>query len=99
MLYAIIATDWPDSSAQRAETRTRHLEYIRPLIEAGRIVIAGPHPALDTEETTPAGMTGSLIIGEFESLSDARHWASHDPYVLEGVFAHIDVKPLIQVVP
>lgn len=99
MLYAIIATDKPHSNSARAATRPRHLEYIRPLVNAGRVIIAGPHPALDTAEPTPAGMTGSLIVAEFESIDEARAWAQSDPYMLEGVFADVLVKPFIQVLP
>ena len=99
MLYAIIAADRPNSVEARKSVRPRHMEYIRPLVEAGRIVLAGPHPAVDIAEPTVEGMTGSLIVAEFESLDAAREWAAHDPYLTDGVFADVQIKPFIQVVP
>lgn len=99
MLYTIIATDVPESGSMRARTRTRHLEYLQPLVNQGRVLLAGPHPAIDCPEPTPAGMTGSLIVAEFESLEDAEAWAANDPYSLEGVFESVVVKPLIRVIP
>lgn len=99
MLYAIIATDVPDSGPKRAVTRPRHMAYIKPLIDEGRVILAGPHPAQDAPEPTPAGMTGSLIVAEFESLEDAQAWADRDPYRLEGVFADVKVKPFLKVAP
>lgn len=99
MLYAIIARDIPDSAELRARTRPRHLAYIKPLADAGRVIIAGPHPAIDSEEASPEGIAGSLIIAEFASLDDARSWADADPYSTEGVFDSVEVKPFIQVLP
>lgn len=99
MLYTIIATDVPDSGPKRATTRPRHLEYLRPLMEQGRILLAGPHPAIDSPEPGPAGMTGSLIVAEFDSLEDAKAWAARDPYSTEGVFESVIVKPLVKVWP
>lgn len=99
MLYAIMATDIPNSAEARAATRPRHLEYIRSLIDAGRVLLAGPHPAIDSPEPGPAGMTGSLIVAEFDSLDEARNWASNDPYALEGVFDTVDIKPFLKVHP
>lgn len=99
MLYAIIARDVPNSMALRPTVRPRHLEYLQPLIDQGRVVFAGPHPALDSPEPGPAGFTGSLIIAEFESLERARLWSAKDPYVLEGVFGEVEIKPVVQVAP
>jgi len=99
MYYAILANDSPDSSAKRAATRARHLEYVGVLVDAGRILLAGPHPAIDSPDPGPAGMSGSLIVAEFESLEAARCWAEQDPYSLEGVFETVDVKPFLKVVP
>lgn len=99
MLYAIIGTDDPDSAAMRAATRPRHLQYIRPLVDAGRVILAGPHPAIDSPEPGPAGMTGSLIVAEFDSLTEAESWARNDPYSTEGVFGKVTVKPFIRIYP
>ncbi len=93
-----MATDKPDSQPIRSATRPAHLLYVEPLAAEGRVVIAGPHPAIDVDDLTP-GVTGSLIIAEFESLKEARSWAEGDPYYLEGVFARVEVKPLIPVIP
>jgi uncharacterized protein len=99
MLYMIYAEDIPDSAQRRAAARPAHLARIRPLVDAGRIVAAGPLPAIDSPDPGPAGMSGSLIVGEFESLAAARAWIEADPYVTEGVFARVTVKPFKQVLP
>ena len=99
MLYAIIGTDVADSAAARAAARPRHLERVQALVQQGRLVIAGPFPAIDAADPGPHGMTGSLIVAEFPDLSSARAWAAADPYATDGVFAHIDVKPFKQVLP
>jgi hypothetical protein len=99
MLYAIIGEDVPGSQQKRAAARPPHLARIQELVDAGRIVLAGPFPAIDSPDPGPAGMTGSLIVGEFESLEAARAWIDADPYVTEGVFARVTVKPFKQVVP
>jgi uncharacterized protein YciI len=99
MLYAIIARDVPNSAALRQRVRPRHLDYIQPLIDQGRVVFAGPHPAIDSPDPGPAGFTGSLIIAEFDSLERARAWSAQDPYVLEGVFEDVEIKPVLQVAP
>ena len=99
MLYAIMARDVPNSIAVRPNVRPRHLEYLQPLVEQGRVVFAGPHPAIDSPDPGPAGFTGSLIIAEFDSLESARSWSSRDPYVVEGVFGEVEIKPVIQVRP
>jgi uncharacterized protein len=99
MLYAILARDVPNSIALRPSVRPRHLEYLQPLVDQGRVVFAGPHPAIDSPEPGPAGFTGSLIIAEFESLESAHAWSARDPYVLEGVFGEVEIKPVVQVRP
>jgi uncharacterized protein YciI len=99
MLYAIIARDAPNTGALRPRVRPRHLEYIQPLLEQGRIVFGGPHPAIDSPEPGPAGYTGSLIIVEFESLESVKAWSARDPYVTEGVFGEVEIKPVVQVCP
>ena len=99
MLYAIIARDVPNSAALRQRVRPRHLDYIQPLIDQGRVVFAGPHPAIDSPDPGPAGFTGSLIIAEFDSLERAGAWSAQDPYVLEGVFEDVEIKPVLQVAP
>ena len=99
MLYAIIATDIENSAVKRTETRPRHMAYIRPLMDQGRVLLAGPHPAVDSPEPGPGGMTGSLIVAEFDSLKDAQEWAASDPYSIEGVFAEVTIKPFLKVHP
>ena len=99
MLYAIIARDVPNSTPLRPRVRPRHLQYLQRLIEQGRVVFAGPHPAIDSPEPGPAGFTGSLIIAEFESLESAKAWSAQDPYVIEGVFGDVEIKPVLQVHP
>lgn len=99
MLYAIIAADAPDSGAKRRQARPSHMEYLRSLIDAGRVVLAGPHPRIDSPDPGPAGFSGSLIVAEFESLEAAQAWARKDPYLLEGVFEDVQVKPFVQVAP
>ena len=98
-LYAILGRDHVDSLERRRLARPAHLQRIQPLVDAGRIVLAGPFPAIDAEDPVAAGFTGSLIVAEFESLEEARRWAEADPYVTEGVFAELDVRPFRQVLP
>src|SRR5262245_8581098 len=99
MLYAILARDVPNSTTLRPRVRPRHLEYIQPLVDQGRVVFGGPHPAIDSPDPGPAGFTGSLIIAEFASIEEARAWVARDPYVVEGVFAEVEIKPVLQVRP
>ncbi len=99
MLYAIFGEDAPASLEKRRLARPAHLQRVEQLKNDGRLVIAGPHPAIDSPDPGPAGFTGSLIVAEFESLQAAEAWASADPYVTEGVFARITVKPFRQVLP
>ena len=99
MLYAIIAEDVPGSLARRLESRPAHHERLRALNAEGRLVLAGPHPAIDSADPGPAGMTGSLVVAEFASREAAIAWASEDPYVAAGVYARVTVKPFRKVLP
>jgi len=99
MLYAIIAQDNPDSLAKRLETRPAHLERLNALQDEGRLILAGPHPAIDSEDPGEAGFSGSLVVAEFESLEDAEKWASEDPYQQAGVYSNVVVKPFKKVLP
>lgn len=99
MLYAIVATDVANSLEKRLAARPAHLERLNAMKAEGRIVLAGPMPAVDSIDPGTAGFTGSLIVAEFESLKDAQAWAEADPYVAAGVYADVVVKPFKQVLP
>lgn len=99
MLYAIIAEDDKGSMPKRLANRPAHLERLHRLKEAGRLVLAGPLPAIDSEDPGPAGFTGSLIIAEFPSLAEAEAWANDDPYLIGGVYIKVAVKPFKKVLP
>jgi len=99
MLYAIISTDVPNSLEARLAARPAHLERLQQLKAEGRIVLAGPHPAIDSNDPGAAGFSGSLVVAEFESLNAAQAWAEADPYVAAGVYANVNVKPFKQVLP
>lgn len=99
MFYAIIAEDKPGTLQQRMDARPAHLTRLTELKDAGRLLIAGPHPAIDTEDPGEAGFTGSLVVAEFNSLSDAQAWADLDPYIQAGVYAKVTVKPYKKVLP
>lgn len=99
MLYAILCDDVDNSLPLRQRARPAHLERIQQLVDQGRLLVAGPHPALDTEDPGEAGFTGSLIIAEFDSLEAATAWADADPYVDAGVFRRVVVKPYKRVLP
>ncbi|RKZ37129.1 MAG: YciI family protein [Gammaproteobacteria bacterium] len=99
MLYAIIAEDVDDSLDRRKQARPDHLARIEALKEDGRLVLAGPHPAIDSEDPGPAGFSGSLIVAEFESLTAAQAWADADPFVAAGVYARVTVRPFKKVLP
>lgn len=99
MLYTIYAEDVADSLARRQSVRERHLARLHALRDEGRLVLAGPHPAIDSEDPGPAGFTGSLIVADFESLEEARAWADTDPYVAAGVYREVRVKPFRRVLP
>ncbi|KGK84114.1 MULTISPECIES: YciI family protein [Pseudomonadaceae] len=99
MLYAIIATDAPNSLQERLATRPAHLARLEALKEAGRLVLAGPHPAIDSNDPGAAGFTGSLVVAEFDSLQAAQEWAEADPYKAAGVYSDVLVKPFKKVLP
>ena len=99
MLYAIISEDVENSLGKRKATRPAHLARAQLLVDQGRVVIGGPHPAIDNDDPGEAGFTGSLIIAEFESLQAAQEWAAADPYVEAGVYAKVTVKPFKKVLP
>lgn len=99
MLYAIIAEDAPDSLAKRLAARPAHLQRLQTLQDQGRMILAGPHPAIDADNPGDAGFNGSLIVAEFASLNDAQNWADADPYLIAGVYARVVVKPFKQVFP
>ena len=99
MLYAIIAEDAPGSLDKRLAARPAHLERLKALQDAGRMILAGPCPAIDSPDPGPAGFTGSLIVAEFDSLEDAKTWADADPFVAAGVYAKVTVKPFRKTLP
>jgi uncharacterized protein len=99
MYYAILCEDVDNSLPLRKGARAAHLERLETLASEGRLLVAGPHPALDTEDPGDAGFTGSLIIAEFDSLEAATAWADSDPYVDAGVFSKVVVKPYKKVLP
>lgn len=99
MWYAIISEDVEDSLELRKSARPAHLERVNALVDEGRLLLAGPHPAVDAADPGPAGFTGSLIVAEFESLEAAKTWAGEDPYVQAGVYSKVTVKPFKQVLP
>ena len=99
MLYAIISEDINNSLEKRKGARPAHLERIQRMVDKGRVIVAGPHPAIDTEDPGEAGFTGSLIVAEFSSLEEAKTWANADPYVTAGVYAQVTVKPFKKVLP
>jgi uncharacterized protein YciI len=99
MLYAIIGRDREGSLEQRLAARPAHLERLTALQAAGRLVLAGPFPAIDSADPGPAGFSGSLIVAEFASLQDAQAWADADPYVAAGVYQQVEVKPFRKVFP
>ncbi len=99
MLYAIIATDVENSLEKRLEARPAHLERLNTLQDQGRLILAGPHPAIDSEEPGEAGFSGSLVVAEFNSLEDARAWADDDPYIHVGVYENVVIKPFKKVLP
>jgi len=99
VLYALMCEDIPDSLPLRKEARPAHLERLKLLQAEGRLVLAGPYPAIESDDPGAAGFTGSLIVAEFESLDAAQHWADQDPYSLAGVYARVVIKPFKQVFP
>ena len=99
MWYAIISEDVEISLPLRTKSREAHLDRMRLLVNEGRVLIAGPHPAIDSEDPGPAGFSGSLVVVDFPSLEEAQDWADADPYVAAGVYAKVVVKPFKRVLP
>ncbi len=99
MLYAIMSTDVPNSLDKRLLARPDHLKRLQDLQELGRLVLAGPHPSIESDDPGAAGFTGSLVVAEFESLDLAQLWADADPYIHAGVYASVIVKPFKKVFP
>jgi len=99
MLYAIIAEDKPNSLAARLAARPDHLARLNALKDNGSLILAGPHPAIDSEDPAQAGFSGSLIVAEFDSLATAQQWAEQDPYVKANVYEKVSVKPFKKVLP
>ena len=99
MLYAIISEDSKDSLQQRLAARPAHIKRLQDLQSEGRLVLAGPHPAVDSDNPGDAGFTGSLVVAEFDNLQAAQHWANSDPYNDAGVYAKVTVKPFKKVFP
>ncbi len=99
MLYAIISEDKQGTLEKRLEARPRHLDRLTQLQAEGRLILAGPHPAIDSEDPGSAGFTGSLVVAEFSSLEAAQSWAAEDPYIEAGVYETVTVKPFKKVLP
>lgn len=99
MWYAVISEDVEGSLERRKKARAAHLARMTTLVDEGRLLLAGPHPAIDAEDPGPAGFTGSLVIVDFASLAEAEAWASADPYVEAGVYARVVVKPFKRILP
>ena len=99
MWYAIVGNDISDSLARRQASRPAHLERLKRLQEEGRLLLAGPFPAIDAEDPGPAGFSGSLIVAEFADLAAAQAWADADPYVAAGVYRDVSVRPFRKVLP
>ncbi len=99
MLYAIISQDVENSLEKRMKVRPAHVERLNILKDEGRLILAGPHPAIDNNEPGEAGFTGSLVVAEFDRLEDAQTWADADPYLESGAYASVIVKPFKKVLP
>ena len=99
MLYVIIGEDLPGTLDRRLAARPAHVERLQALQAAGRLILAGPCPAIDSPDPGPAGFSGSVIVAEFESLVAAQAWADADPYVAAGVYGKVAVKPFKKVLP
>jgi len=99
MLYALISQDAADTLEKRMAARPEHVKRLEQLRDEGRLILAGPHPAIDCDDPGPAGFTGSLVVAEFDSLEDARHWGNADPYLAAGVYEQLTVKPFKKVLP
>jgi uncharacterized protein YciI len=99
MLYALISQDAADTLEKRMAARPEHVKRLEQMRDEGRLILAGPNPAIDSDDPGPAGFTGSLVVAEFDSLEDARRWANADPYLAAGVYEQTTVKPFKKVLP
>ncbi len=99
MLYSIVGIDVEDSLQARLAARPEHVDRLKQLVSQGKLIVAGPNPAIDSSDPGDAGFTGSIIIAEFDSLQDAQDWADADPYILGGVYDSVEVKPFNQALP
>ncbi|MDP1658647.1 MAG: YciI family protein [Methylotenera sp.] len=99
MWYVIMAKDVPNSLDKRLVARPEHLKRLQDLQDAGRLLLAGPFPAIDSTDPGPAGFTGSLIVAEFTNLAEAKEWADNDPFVISNVYKHVIVKPFRKTLP
>jgi uncharacterized protein YciI len=99
MWYVIIGEDTPNSLEKRMAARPRHIERLNALLEQNRLLVAGPTPAIDSEDPGTAGFTGSIIVAEFATLQEAQDWANEDPYIEDGVYKSVSVKPFKKVLP
>ena len=99
MLYTIVAQDAPNTLSQRLQTRPAHLARLQALADAGRLLVAGPNPAVDSEEPGPDGFSGSVVIAQFDNFAAAKAWADDDPYLAAGVYESVSVKPFKKVLP
>jgi len=99
MWYAITGIDVENSLDKRKAVRPAHLARLQKLLEEGRLLLAGPFPAIDAEDPGPAGFSGSLIVAEFDDLDAAKEWADHDPYRAAGVYVEVTVRPFCQTLP
>ena len=99
MWYTIMAEDVPNSLEKRMQVRPEHLARLTALQDVGRLMLAGPFPAIDSNDPGPAGFTGSLVVAEFNNLNEAKAWSDADPYVNAGVYNHVIVKPFRKTLP
>jgi len=99
MLYSIVGIDNPGSLEARLAVRGEHVARLQELLAEGRLIIAGPNPAIDSDDPGAAGFSGSIIIAEFDSLQAAEDWADEDPYIKSGAYASVTVKPFKKVLP
>lgn len=99
MLYSIVGTDNENSLKHRVAARPQHIERLQQLKQQGRLILAGPNPAIDSPDPGEAGFSGSIIIAEFDSLAHAQDWADQDPYIVQGVYQHVVVKPFNKALP
>lgn len=99
MLYSIVGIDNPNSLEARMAVRGEHVARLNELRDQGKLILAGPNPAIDSEDPGEAGFTGSIIVAEFDSLQAAQIWADDDPYIKSGAYAEVSVKPFKKVLP